>query len=74
MHVGSAMALSTEEPILHETNGTFKPRHKFARPFTEKWNSIPDLLWQKPHILSLNGEPFNGINKNKTVPKTGVMT
>ncbi len=61
MHVGSATAVCTDEPVIADLNTTYKP-NKLQVELYKHWGNCIDDLEQKPTLLVVNGEPCDGGN------------
>mgnify|MGYP001594851733 CR=1 FL=1 len=61
LHVGSAYALCSPEPVISENGTTHRP-NKLQKKLYETWEWCKDQLAQKPHVLCLNGDAIDGAN------------
>jgi hypothetical protein len=63
MHVGSETAVCSPNPVMK--GGSFNP-NKLQKKLYELWCWAKDELIQQPHIVCLNGEPFDGPNAKQS--------
>ena len=61
LHVGSAYALCSPEPVISENGTTHRP-NKLQKKLYETWEWCKDSLAQKPLVLCLNGDAIDGAN------------
>lgn len=59
MHVGNENAVCSENPSMK--GGSFNP-NKLQKQLYDLWCWSRDELIQQPHVIALNGEPFDGPN------------
>ncbi len=63
MHVGSETAVCTTNPKMK--GGSYNP-NKLQKKLYECWLWARDQLIQQPHVVCLNGEPFDGPNTKQS--------